>query len=100
MLEWGVADALLGGADFKHLRSAHRAFTLSCGTAILHRDLHGVFNLTLSLAFHTVRFSCHGNLLLAGPSRGRNRAAYSLGPGLFPLLGPHKCPLSVPAAGG
>lgn len=61
---------LLGGAYFEHLRSANGALALSRGTAILHRDLHSVLNLTLGLAFHTVRFRSHGNLLLIGPIKG------------------------------
>src|SRR6266851_9967691 len=53
---------LLTSADLEHLRAAHRADPLGSRSAILHRDLPGVLDLTLGLALHAV----------AGRSGGRH----------------------------
>src|SRR5437899_1695338 len=49
---------LLAGADLEHLRAAHRAGPLGSGSAILHRNLPGVLDLTLGLALHAVAGRC------------------------------------------
>jgi hypothetical protein len=56
-------SVLARGPNFEHLRPALGALALGSRTAVLHRDLDGVFHFTLGLAFHTVRFSCHVRFL-------------------------------------
>ena len=65
-------ERLARSPDLEHLGPALRALALGCRTAILHGDLNGVFDLTLRLALHAIRFCCHlGYLrLVPGPFPG------------------------------
>ena len=82
-------------ADFEHFRTAFRAFALRCGAAVLHCDLHGVFDLALRLALDAIGFCCHLRILrragrvAAGRIRVRGRASLVSTRQGF-LLAPHE----------
>jgi len=71
-------ERLARSPDLEHLGPALRAFALGRRTAILHGDLNCVFDLTLRLALHAIRFCCHLGYLRLVP-------AHSLTRGRFPL---------------
>ena len=69
-------------ADLEHFGSALGALAFGRGPAVLHRDLHGVFDLTFGLTLDAIGFCCHLRILQsfglgAAPRiRVRHRASY------------------------
>src|SRR5579872_3328449 len=45
--------------NLEHLRTALGTFTFRRRAAVFHGYLHGIFDLPLGLALHTVSFCCH-----------------------------------------
>ena len=66
---------LARGSDLEHLGTALGAFALGRGTAVLHRNLDGVFDLTLRLALDAIGFCCHLWIL-------QSKGWYRAGPGM------------------
>jgi hypothetical protein len=57
---------LLRCPDFEHLGSTNRTLAFGCRSTVLHCYLDCVFDFTLCLAFHAIRFSCHGRPIFPG----------------------------------